>query len=153
MRHFDLTAGHSRFPSVTASPATSGVSGVSWGVKRRYDTSIGTKEYFVKKLWNVAVFCGLAAVMAMPALAQNSGADIFKVKCQMCHGPDGTANTPAGHAIKAASFKTPSIVQTPDADLIAIVKNGKGKMPAFAGKLTDDQIKAAVAYIRVLQKS
>jgi len=26
-------------------------------------------------------------------------------------------------------------------------------MPAFAGKLTDDQIKAAVAYIRVLQKS
>jgi mono/diheme cytochrome c family protein len=99
------------------------------------------------------VICSLVASFSLPALAQGSGADTFKVKCQMCHGADGTANTPAGHAIKAASFKTPSIIQTPDADLIAIVKNGKGKMPAFAGKLTDDQMKAAVAYIRILQKS
>jgi mono/diheme cytochrome c family protein len=101
----------------------------------------------------IAVICSLAASISLPVLAQNSGADIFKAKCQMCHGPDGTANTPAGHAIKAASFKTPSIIQTSDADLIAIVKNGKGKMPAFTGKLTDDQIKAAVAFIRILQKS
>ena len=54
--------------------------------------------------------------------------------------------------LKAASFKDPAIVKTPDAELIAIVKNGKNKMPAFAGKLSDDQIKAAVAYIRTLQK-
>jgi mono/diheme cytochrome c family protein len=123
------------------------------GRKETVRYSIGTKEYFVKKRWNVAVLCGLAAVMAMPALAQNSGADIFKAKCQMCHGPDGTGDTPAGRAIKAASFKNPAVIKTPDADLIAIVKNGKGKMPAYAGKLTDDQIKAAVAYIRTLQKS
>jgi cytochrome c6 len=101
----------------------------------------------------LAAICSLAASVGLPARAQNSGADIFKAKCQMCHGPDGTANTPAGRAIKAASFKTASIINTPDADLIAIVKNGKGKMPAFAGKLTDDQMKAAVAYIRTLQKS
>jgi cytochrome c6 len=101
----------------------------------------------------LAVICSLAVSVSVPAPAQNTGAEIFKVKCQMCHGPDGTANTPAGHAIKAASFKTPSIIQTPDPDLIAIVKNGKGKMPAFSGKLTDDQMKAAVAYIRTLQKS
>ena len=101
----------------------------------------------------LAVICTLAALVSLPALAQNSAADIFRTKCQICHGPDGTANTPAGHAIKAASFKTSSIIQTPDADLIAIVKNGKGKMPAFAGKLNDDQIKAVVAYIRTLQKS
>jgi mono/diheme cytochrome c family protein len=43
-------------------------------------------------------------------------------------------------------------VKASDADLIAATKNGKGKMPAFAGKLTDVQIKDAVAYIRTLQK-
>jgi cytochrome c5 len=145
-----LPAGHSHYPSVTASPTAPGV---SCGIERRYDTNIGTKEHFLKTHVKLAIICSLAASVSLPALAQNSGADIFKAKCQMCHGPDGTANTPAGHAIKAASFKTPSIVQTPDAELIAIVKNGKGKMPAFAGKLTDDQIKAAVAYIRILQKS
>lgn len=107
----------------------------------------------MKKHWRLAVSCSLAAALAVPALAQTNGSDIFKTKCQMCHGPDGTADTPAGHAIKAPSFKSPAVIKAPDADLIAILKNGKGKMPAYAGKLTDDQIKAAVAYIRTLQKS
>ncbi|MGB9406926.1 MAG: cytochrome c [Terracidiphilus sp.] len=93
----------------------------------------------------------LAAAIAIPSLAQ-SGADTYKSKCLMCHGADGLGATPAGKAMKAASFKDPAIVKTPDAALIAIVKSGKNKMPAYAGKLTDDQIKAVVAYIRTLQK-
>jgi mono/diheme cytochrome c family protein len=36
--------------------------------------------------------------------------------------------------------------------LIAIIKSGKDKMPSFASKLTDDQIKAVLAYIRTLEK-
>jgi hypothetical protein len=52
--------------------------------------------------------------------------------------------------MKVVSFKDPAIINAPDAELIAIVKNGKNKMPAYAGKLTDDQIKAVVAHIRVL---
>jgi mono/diheme cytochrome c family protein len=32
------------------------------------------------------------------------------------------------------------------------VTNGKGKMPANQGKLTDAQIKAVVGYVRSLQK-
>jgi cytochrome c6 len=43
-------------------------------------------------------------------------------------------------------------VKATDASLIAITKDGKGKMPAYTGKLTDDQIKDVVAYIRTLQK-
>jgi mono/diheme cytochrome c family protein len=70
----------------------------------------------------------------------------------MCHGVDGLATTPAGKAFKAASFSDPAIVKTPDADRIAIVKAGKNKMPAFGDKLSDDQIKAVLAYIRTLQK-
>ena len=98
-----------------------------------------------------AVFC-IAASIATPAFAQSAGADTYKAKCAMCHGADGLGATPAGKAMKAASFKDPAIVKAPDAQLIAIVKSGKNKMPAYAGKLTDDQIKAAVAYIRTLEK-
>ena len=36
--------------------------------------------------------------------------------------------------------------------LSAVIKNGKNKMPAFAGKLTDPQIADVVAYIHTLQK-
>lgn len=99
----------------------------------------------------VAVF-SLAATIAAPGFAQSAGADVFKSKCAPCHGTDGLATTPAGKALKAASFKDPAIIKTPDAELIAIVKSGKNKMPSFTGKLTDDQMKAAVAYIRTLQK-
>ena len=93
----------------------------------------------------------LAAMVAAPmttAFAQ-SGADTYKAKCLMCHAADGTASGPAGKSLNAPSFKASK--QT-EAEMIAETKAGKGKMPAFAGKLTDAQIKDAVAYVRTLQK-
>jgi len=97
------------------------------------------------------VFC-LAAALVAPAFAQSSGADIYKAKCLMCHGPDGLANNPAGKALKAVSFKDPAVIKASDAELFAAVKNGKGKMPAENGKLTDAQIKAVIQYVRTLEK-
>ena len=94
----------------------------------------------------------IAAATTMTAFAQGSGADTYKAKCAMCHGADGLGATPAGKAMKATSFKSPESIKASDADLIAITKSGKGKMPAYTGKLTDPQIKDAVAYVRTLQK-
>jgi len=94
----------------------------------------------------------LAALFAAPAFAQGDGPDTFTSKCAPCHGADGLAATQIGKALKAASFKTPAIVKASDAELIGFVKSGKGKMPPWAGKLSDAQIKAVVAYIRTLQK-
>ena len=99
----------------------------------------------------LAALC-FAVLLAPVAHAQDAGADIYKAKCMMCHGPDGLGNTPAGKLAKILSYKDPSIVQKPDADLAAILKTGKNKMPAFSTKLSDDQIGAVVAYIRTLQK-
>lgn len=103
------------------------------------------------KLYYVVAIC-LAASIVTPAFAQSGGADTYKAKCAMCHGADGLGATPAGKAMKAASFKDPAVVKTPDAARIVIVKSGKNKMPAYAGKLTDVQITAVVAYIRTLEK-
>jgi mono/diheme cytochrome c family protein len=90
---------------------------------------------------------------ATPIVAQTSGADTYRAKCQMCHAPDGSGNTPAGKAMKTASFMSPEPVKASDADMIAMTKNGKGKMPAYSGKLSDSQIKDVIAYIRTLQKT
>ncbi|MFZ0274063.1 MAG: cytochrome c [Acidobacteriaceae bacterium] len=94
----------------------------------------------------------LAASIAAPAFAQSAGADTYKSKCAMCHGPDGTAAVPMGKMYKIPSFKDPAVVKSSDAELAAITKDGKGKMPAYTGKLTDAQIKEVVSYIRTLQK-
>jgi mono/diheme cytochrome c family protein len=86
------------------------------------------------------------------AFAQDSGADIFRLKCAMCHGVDGKAQTPTGKVFKAASFSDPAVVKISDADRTVIVKNGKGKMPVFGDKITADQIAAVLGYVRTLEK-
>jgi mono/diheme cytochrome c family protein len=70
----------------------------------------------------------------------------------MCHGADGMGATPAGKAMKAIPFNDPQILNKSDADLIGATKNGKGKMPAYTGKLSDGDIKAVIVYIHTLQK-
>jgi mono/diheme cytochrome c family protein len=94
----------------------------------------------------------LALPFISPAFSQDPGADAYKAKCQMCHGADGLGNTPAGRLAKIVSFKDPSVVNASDSDLVPIIKNGKNKMPAFAAKLSDDQVTVVLAYIRTLQK-
>jgi len=106
----------------------------------------------MKKQLSIAVAGIIAAAAFTTAYAQDSGAATYKAKCQMCHAADGSGDTPAGKAMKALSFERPEAIKTSDADLTAIVKNGKGKMPAYSGKLSDAQITEVVAYIRTLQK-
>jgi cytochrome c6 len=99
----------------------------------------------------IALVAMMAAATITTAFAQ-AGADTYKAKCAMCHGADGLGATPAGKAMGAKPFNSPEAIKATDADLIATTTNGKGKMPAEKGKLTDAQIKDAVAYIRTLQK-
>ena len=94
----------------------------------------------------------LAASIAGPAFAQAPGADTYKAKCAMCHGADGLAATPMAKNLKMLSFKDASMIKATDAQFIASTKNGKGKMPAYTGKLTDAQIKDVISFIRALQK-
>lgn len=94
----------------------------------------------------------LAAVMGVSAVAQDDGAAIYKSKCQRCHGEDGMSHTFEGKMTSAAQFSNPEIVKMPDADLTAVIKGGKKKMPAFGKKLSDDQIASVLAYVHTLQK-
>lgn len=100
---------------------------------------------------NVVAICCLAASMATPAFAQSGGADTYKAKCAGCHGADGQP-TAIGKKLQAPSFKDPAAMKATDEQMIAIIKSGKNKMPAYTGKLTDGQIKALVTHIRTLQK-
>ena len=48
-------------------------------------------------------------------------------------------------------LSSPEVQKMSDADLTALVTNGKGKMPAYKGKLSDDEISAVVKYVKTLQ--
>jgi cytochrome c6 len=94
----------------------------------------------------LAVVVSLASAVGFA----QSGDATYKAKCASCHGPTGTPS--AGMAkmmgIKAAS--DPAIKALTDAQMVAAVKDGKGKMKPIAG-LTDAQIKDVVAYYRGLK--
>jgi len=95
----------------------------------------------------------IAIMIAYPlAMRAQTAADNYKSKCQMCHGATGLGDSPAGKSMKVPPFNSPDLIKMSDADLIAATTNGKGKMPAYTGKLTAPQIKDLVAYIRTLQK-
>jgi cytochrome c6 len=83
--------------------------------------------------------------------AQDDAAALYKSKCQVCHGADGKGDTPAGQKMGAKDFHSPEVAKMSDAELFDAIKKGKGKMQGYDGKLTDDQIKSLVKYIRSLK--
>jgi mono/diheme cytochrome c family protein len=48
-------------------------------------------------------------------------------------------------------FHSPALAKESDAEMFTLTREGKNKMPVYKGKLTDDQIKDLVKYIRSLK--
>jgi mono/diheme cytochrome c family protein len=90
-------------------------------------------------------------LVVVNARAQDDTASLYKAKCQACHGADGKGDTPAGKKLGVKDFQSPEVAKMSDAELFDITKKGKGKMPGYDTKLTDDQIKALIKYIRALK--
>jgi mono/diheme cytochrome c family protein len=103
-----------------------------------------------KKFLSVLVVLGFMMTVR-PALALADDAEaLYKSKCQPCHGADGKGS-PAGQKIGVKDFHSPEVAKQTDEELFTTTKQGKGKMPAYDKKLTDDQIKQLVKYIRSLK--
>ena len=85
-------------------------------------------------------------------IAQSAGAAIFKTNCAVCHGANGIPNPAMERLLGVLSVTNPEMKKLTPQQMVTTVTNGKGKMPAWKGKLTDAQIKEVVAYLRTLIK-
>ena len=97
----------------------------------------------------------LAAVILLSGavgFAQTSGEATYKAKCQSCHGAQGVPNPGIANAMGVKPASDPSVKSLSEAQMVIDTTNGKGKMPAFKGKLSDAEIKASVDYFRTLAK-
>jgi len=97
----------------------------------------------------VVLTLAVAIMVSSTAFAQT--ADLYKSKCAVCHGADGKGNTAAGKKMGVKSFTDPEVAKNSDETWTEITKKGKDKMPGYDGKLTDEQIKGLVKYIRGLK--
>ena len=89
---------------------------------------------------------GMVAACSSSAVAQDAAAT-YKAKCAMCHGADGK-----GGKMGTRDFASAEVKAETDAQLTDTITKGKGKMPAYGGKLSDADIKGLVTYIRGLAK-
>ncbi len=97
-------------------------------------------------------FALLVEASALQAAPPSDASALFKQNCSMCHRMDGKGFP----ALKTPDFTDPKwqASQT-DKDLTEAIKNGKKgtPMPAFSGKLKDEEIQSLVQYVRSFDSS
>ena len=95
------------------------------------------------------------AAQTPAAPAKPDGAKLFAKNCTTCHAKDGTGSPAMAKMFKAdiqlMNLANGDAVKATDADLTKVINTGRNKMPAFKGKLKDEEIKGILAYVRTLQ--
>jgi len=105
-----------------------------------------------KRMRSQVVLALVVSLAGSVGFAQSDGAATYKAKCAMCHGATGMADSGAGKSMKVKPVNDPDVKAMTEAQMVTITTDGKGKMPSFKGKLTDDQIKQSVDFYRSLGK-
>jgi mono/diheme cytochrome c family protein len=107
---------------------------------------------------NIAVLT-ISLLIAAPLAVRAADAKTnWANNCTQCHGASGKGDTKMGKMLNAMdltdSKKQSSFTDSQAATAIkdGIKQNGKTTMKAFGGKLSDDEIKALVVYVRTLKK-
>jgi mono/diheme cytochrome c family protein len=89
-----------------------------------------------------------------PGADAAAGAEVFKVNCESCHGPQGHGDGPAGAALDPQPKNLAELqAQAGDDYLYWRINTGKEgtAMVAWKGVLTDDQIWQVISFIRTLK--
>jgi hypothetical protein len=83
------------------------------------------------------------------------GRDRYMIYCIVCHDPVGTGQgkiVERGYT-RPPSYHIPRLRAVPVGHLFAVVSEGYGSMPSYAGQISPRDRWAIVAYVRALQRS
>jgi len=97
--------------------------------------------------------------LALPTAAFAAEAkDNWAQYCSRCHGADGSGQTKIGKKLGAPDYTAADVqAKMTDDDMLKTIlqgftKDGKEKMPPYQDKLSADEAKALVGYIRSFKK-
>ena len=99
----------------------------------------------------LALFAQAPTPSPAPVTGLRTAQQIWEERCIACHGMDGTAQTKKGRELKAKDFTRPKWQKhTTDDEIVSAITDGipKKKMPSFKGKLSPEEIRALVPYLR-----
>jgi mono/diheme cytochrome c family protein len=82
-----------------------------------------------------------------------SAAELYGKYCDSCHGKDGRAKTLKGKFKHARNFTDAEWQgNVTDERIYNSISNGKGKMPRFNKKMSEEEINSIVTYVRGFKK-
>ena len=91
---------------------------------------------------------------ATDTLAMRAGEAMFARHCSVCHGPTGKGDGSIigqGKFPYAPNLTLPATVGRSDGYIYAIIRAGRGLMPAYGPRMTHNERWATVMYVRQLQ--
>lgn len=101
-----------------------------------------------------ANFKSLKNPVAKGDASNKAGMALYTKNCAMCHGKAGLGDGVKARALKdfPGDFSKAEYQNQTDADHFYKTKIGRGEMPKYEGKLTDDDIWNIVNYMRTFKK-
>ena len=82
--------------------------------------------------------------LASPAARAASAVENWADQCAKCHGKDGAAHSKMAHRLGVRDLTDPAVQKT--------LADGKAKMKPFGDKLSDDECRALVGFVRALAR-
>ena len=111
----------------------------------------------VTSIKTVLIAIGMLAVFAGASRAADVKEN-WEKNCLKCHGADGKGQTKMGRQSGVKDYTDPKVQEElKDENAVKIIKEGivekdKKRMDPYKDKLTDEEIKALIAYIRAFKK-
>lgn len=100
------------------------------------------------------LWIGLGLVAPAWSAEARAGKVTYEKLCVSCHGPDGKGN-PAMTKVfgeKELNIATKATSQKKDQELVKLLTDGRGKMPALGKGLSKQEQKDLLTYMRSLAK-
>ena len=109
-------------------------------------------QQWVARVLVVAWTCGVLLGSAIGARADEAGKQLYQRDCQTCHGPDGAGNPQLAKALQVdiPPVTGAALKQKDEAEMLHIIADGKGKMPGFAKKLSAQEQRRVLEYLKAL---
>ncbi|MBK9949458.1 MAG: c-type cytochrome [Nitrospira sp.] len=89
---------------------------------------------------------------SQPNVDQIKGKQIFSKYCAGCHGSEGKGDGYLLLGPDPANLTRPATKNKSDALLLETIHEGKPNMPSWKGRLSENESRAVLAYIRALKK-
>ena len=94
------------------------------------------------------VLCGMAG-----SQQSATGERLFKNQCASCHSGNGSSSSQIARRQGMRDLRDPAVQALTDKELLNIISDGKGHMPAYGKYLQPEQLSGLVRYLRELSRN